>query len=245
MVTCYDHWSAKIIAQTDIDCILVGDSVAMVMHGYASTLHATTEMMALHTSAVARGAPQKFLVVDMPFPTFRRAIPAAMECIDSLMKAGAQAIKLEGVDGHEDVVRAIVGSGVPVMGHLGLTPQSIHQLGGFKVQGREEKSIEALRTQAQKLQELGCFGIVLECVPAQLAQEISLTLDIPTIGIGAGSQTDGQVLVLQDLLGMSSSFKPKFVRNFMSGEDTLKQALKAYHRAVTEKTFPTEAESYT
>lgn len=245
MVTCYDHWSARIIAQTDIDCILVGDSLAMVMHGYPSTLHATVEMMELHSRAVAKGAPDKFLVVDMPFSTFRRGIPAAMDCVDRLMKAGAQAIKLEGVEGHEDVVRAIVGSGVPVMGHLGLTPQSIHQLGGFRVQGREAQAVINLKRDAKTLQDLGAFSVVLECVPAQVATEISQDLSIPTIGIGAGPATDGQVLVLQDLLGMNPSFKPKFVRHFLNGEETVRNALKQYHAGVTEGTFPNNQESYT
>lgn len=245
MVTCYDHWSARIIAQTDIDCILVGDSLAMVMHGYPSTLHATVEMMELHSRAVSKGAPDKFLVVDMPFPTFRRGVPAAMDCVDRLMKAGAQAIKLEGVEGHEDVVRAIVGSGVPVMGHLGLTPQSIHQLGGFRVQGREPQAVTNLKRDARTLQELGAFSVVLECVPAHVATEISKDLSIPTIGIGAGAETDGQVLVLQDLLGMNPSFKPKFVRHFLNGEETLRNALKQYHQGVTEGTFPNNQESYT
>jgi 3-methyl-2-oxobutanoate hydroxymethyltransferase len=245
MVTCYDHWSARIIAQTDIDCILVGDSLAMVMHGFPSTLHATTDMMALHARAVSRGAPDKFLVVDMPFPTFRRGIPAALECVDQLMKAGAHAIKLEGVEGHEDVVRAIVGSGVPVMGHLGLTPQSIHQLGGFRVQGREAQAVTQLKQDARRLQELGAFSLVLECVPSHVAAEISQELSIPVIGIGGGSDTDGQVLVLQDLLGMNISFKPKFVRHFMNGEEQLRTALKHYHASVVEGSFPGTQESYT
>jgi 3-methyl-2-oxobutanoate hydroxymethyltransferase len=245
MVTCYDHWSARIIAQTDIECILVGDSLAMVVHGFPSTLHATVEMMALHTNAVARGAPDKFIVADMPFPTFRRGIPTAMECVDRLMKAGAHAIKLEGVEGHEDVVKAIVGSGVPVMGHLGLTPQSIHQLGGFRVQGRETQAVLNLKRDARALQELGAFSVVLECVPSQVASEITQDLTIPTIGIGAGKETDGQVLVLQDLLGMNPSFKPKFVRHFLNGEEQLRNALKHYHAGVSDGTFPSTNESYT
>lgn len=245
MVTCYDHWSARIIAQTDIDCVLVGDSVAMVMHGHPSTLHATVEMMELHTEAVTRGAPQKLIVADMPFPTFRRGIPEAMSCVDRLMKAGAQAVKLEGVQGHEEIVQTIVGSGVPVMGHLGLTPQSIHQLGGFRVQGREEKAIEALRRDALVLQELGAFSVVLECVPEKVASQITKDLEIPTIGIGAGAGTDGQVLVLQDLLGMNPSFKPKFVRHFLSGEETLRTALKSYHDGVVAGSYPAASESYT
>lgn len=244
MVTCYDHAFARILAATDVDCLLVGDSVAMVMHGHPSTLLADVPMMALHTAAVARGAPGKFLVADMPFPLARKGVAAALDCVDQLVKAGAQAVKLEGVEGQQEVVRAIVGSGIPVMGHLGLTPQSIHQLGGYRVQGREDKAAQALLRQARALEELGAFALVLECVPRALAGQVSDELAIPTIGIGAGPDTDGQVLVLQDLLGMNSAFKPKFVRTFLDGEKTLREAFMAYHRSVVEGSFPSEPESY-
>jgi 3-methyl-2-oxobutanoate hydroxymethyltransferase len=244
MVTCYDNWSAKIIDRSEVDLVLVGDSLAMVVHGFPTTLGATPEMMALHTAAVARGLTKKFLIADMPFPSFRKGIVAAMDCVDLLMKAGAHAVKLEGVDGHEDVVSQIVGSGVPVMGHIGLTPQSVHQLGGFRVQGRDEQVADRLVMQAKKLEELGACSVVLECVPSALAKRITQELTIPTIGIGAGSSCDGQVLVLHDLLGMSKEFRPKFVRPFAEGESVVLGALNNYHREVLGGTFPKEEESY-
>jgi 3-methyl-2-oxobutanoate hydroxymethyltransferase len=245
MVTCYDNWSAKIIDRSEVDLVLVGDSLAMVVHGFPTTLGATPEMMALHTAAVARGLTRKFLVADMPFPSFRKGIVAAMECVDLLMKAGAHAVKLEGVDGHENVVAQIVGSGVPVMGHIGLTPQSVHQLGGFRVQGRDEQVADRLVAQAKKLEELGACSVVLECVPSVLAARITKEVGIPTIGIGAGSMVDGQVLVLHDMLGMSKEFKPKFVRAFAEGESVVLNALNGYHHEVLGGTFPREEESYT
>jgi 3-methyl-2-oxobutanoate hydroxymethyltransferase len=244
MVTCYDHWSARLIEKTEIDCVLVGDSVAMVVHGYPSTVNATVEMLETHTAAVARGLKTKFIISDMPFLTFRKGVVSALDCVDRLMKAGAQAVKLEGIWGHEEAIDAIIRSGVPVMGHLGLTPQSIHQFGGFRVQGRNKEAAADLLAQAKKLQDLGCFSLVLECIPSGVAEEISSSLQIPTIGIGAGLDCDGQVLVLQDLLGMNFDFKPKFLRRFLSGESDLKEALNLYHQNVIKKTFPTAEESY-
>lgn len=244
MVTGYTFWEARILQQTAIDCILVGDSLAMVLYGHPTTLPATVEMMAQHTAAVARGAPQKFIVADMPFLSFRKGLKEAMDAVEKLMQAGAHAIKLEGVDGHEEVIQQIVQSGVPVMGHIGLTPQSFHGLGGFKVQGQTDQQKSVLLKQAQSLQDLGAFSVVLECVPSSLAKEISADLQIPTIGIGAGPDCDGQVLVLQDLLGMSSLFKPRFVRQFMSGEKSLVEALTSYNNAVKSKEFPSSEESY-
>jgi 3-methyl-2-oxobutanoate hydroxymethyltransferase len=244
LVTCYDSWSAKIVDQSDVDCVLVGDSCAMVMHGFPSTVHATLEMMTLHTAAVSRSMRTKFLIADMPFLSFRKGEQAALDAAGDLVRAGAHAVKLEGVWGHESAVEKIVGSGIPVMGHIGLTPQSIHGFGGFRVQGREEETARDLVAQAKKLEELGVFSLVLECVPSALAEEITKLLKIPTIGIGASSATDGQVLVLQDLLGMNSGFKPKFLRQFMNGEQSLKEALDAYGKAVREGTFPLEKESY-
>jgi 3-methyl-2-oxobutanoate hydroxymethyltransferase len=243
MVTCYDYTSARLLDRSEIDVVLVGDSVAMTMHGYSSTLNATTEMMALHTAAVARGT-QKFIVADMPFTSFRKGIVPALECVDALMKAGAHSVKLEGVYGHEDVISQIIGSGVPVMGHLGLTPQSIHQLGGFKVQGRDERMADDLVAQAKKLEELGAFSVVLECIPVTLAERITRELSIPTIGIGAGLGVDGQVLVWQDLLGLNPSFKPRFVRSFVDGQEALVGALNQFHRAIQDKEFPREKETY-
>lgn len=245
MVTCYDFWSARILDQTNIDCLLVGDSLSMVIYGHPSTLMATTEMMARHTEAVVRGAPTKFVVADMPFPSFRLGVVEAMKSVDQLMKAGAHAVKLEGAQGHEDVIKHIVQSGVPVFGHLGLTPQSIHQMGGFKVQGKTDVGAEHILKDALTLQDLGATVVVLECIPQSLAQKVTESLEIPTIGIGAGSQTDGQVLVLQDLLGMNMQFKPKFLKTYLDGEILVKDSVNEYVDEVKETQFPTEKEAYT
>lgn len=244
MVTSYDYWSAKIIEGSAIDCVLVGDSCAMVMHGFPSTVNATVEMIAFHTAAVARALKTKFLVADMPFLSVRKGLEPAMSAVEKLMQAGAQAVKIEGVWGHEDVVRQVVQSGVPVMGHIGLTPQSIHQFGGFKVQGKSEAAARDLLAQARRLEELGCFSLVLECVPAAVAAEITQALSIPTIGIGAGLAVDGQVLVLQDLLGMSDEFKPKFLKHFLAGHATVQQALDRFAGEAREGTYPGEKEIY-
>ncbi|MGK5086493.1 3-methyl-2-oxobutanoate hydroxymethyltransferase [Bdellovibrionota bacterium FG-2] len=245
MVTAYDTWSARIINESKIDCILVGDSGAMVMHGFSTTLPATSELMALHTAAVARGAPNKFIIGDMPFLSYRKGLRDAMNCVEALMRAGAHCVKLEGVEGHESIVSHIVQSGVPVMGHLGLTPQSVNSLGGMKVQAKQ--SAEALRliTNAKKLQELGCFSLVLECVPSEVAREVTAALSIPTIGIGAGPHTSGQVLVLQDLLGTNPGFKPKFLRTYLDLNALMRDALNHFDRDVKDAEFPSERESYT
>lgn len=244
MVTCYDNWSAKIIAETNIDSILVGDSLAMVVYGHPTTLSATSEMIARHVEAVSKGAPQKLLIADMPFPSFRMGVSEAMKSVDLFMKAGAHAVKLEGVAGHEDVIKHIVQSGVPVIGHLGLTPQSIHQFGGFKVQGKGQDAAERLLQDALILQEAGAFGVVLECVPMTLAKTVSETLSIPTIGIGAGPYVDGQVLVLQDLLGMNKYFKPKFLKTYLSGFENIAEALENFDSEVKSQSFPNESQSY-
>lgn len=243
-VTAYDYTTAKVVASSEVDGILVGDSAAMVMHGHPSTVHATTEMMALHTAAVVRGAPGKFVVADLPFLTYRKDLRTAMDAVQSLMQAGASAVKLEGIRGHEEIVERIVGSGVPVMAHIGLTPQSIHGLGGMKVQGRDTETARELLDQALLLEKLGCFSIVLECVPSALGSEITNALSIPTVGIGAGPETDGQVLVIQDLLGMNSEFQPKFLRRFLDGHATILGALNDYAGQVRARSYPSEKESY-
>jgi 3-methyl-2-oxobutanoate hydroxymethyltransferase len=244
MVTCYDYTFARLLAGSAIDGILVGDSAAMVMHGHPSTLFASVELMRLHTAAVQRGAPGKFLVADMPFLSFRKGLPAALDAASGLMTAGAHAVKLEGVDGHEDVIQRMVTSGIPVMGHLGLQPQSVHAYGGFRVQGRSGDSARDIARQATALEELGAFAIVLECVPANLAQEITGAVRIPTIGIGAGAGCDGQILVLPDLLGLTTDMRPKFVRPFLDGAGSVLGALAAFDAAVKGGTFPTGEESY-
>ncbi len=245
MVTCYDAWSARLIADSPIDAVLVGDSVAMVMHGYPDTVHATTRMMCDHTAAVRRGIGDTFVVTDMPFPAHRKGIAAAMECVDSIMKAGASAVKIEGIRGHADVISHIVQSGVPVMGHLGLTPQSVHQFGGYRIQGRDDASANAIEEDAIALQEAGAFAIVFECIPAELAGRITRKLQIPTIGIGSGPQCSGQILVLQDLLGMSKGFRPKFLRAHMEGADSIQSALAEYDHNVKAGHYPSPEESFT
>jgi 3-methyl-2-oxobutanoate hydroxymethyltransferase len=244
LITAYDAWSARLVARSNVDAILVGDSAAMVMHGHDTTLPATVALMALHTRAVASAANGKFIIADLPFLSFRKGVHAAMNAVGALATSGAQAVKLEGVDGHEDVIAHIVQSGVPVMGHLGLMPQSVHQLGGFRVQGRDEEAAERLRRQAHTLERLGCFTVVLECVPAALAARITAELTIPTIGIGAGAGTDGQVLVLQDIWGVDTSHTPRFVRRYLEGERLLTDALNEYDADVKQARFPCPRESY-
>jgi 3-methyl-2-oxobutanoate hydroxymethyltransferase len=245
MVTCYDYTFARLLSKTPIDGILVGDSAAMVIHGHSSTLSASVDLMRLHTEAVARGAPEKFLVADMPFLSFRKGLAAALDTAAALMTAGARAVKLEGVDGHEDVIRHMVQSGIPVMGHLGLQPQSLHTYGGFHVQGRSTESAQEIARQAATLDELGAFAIVLECVPAGLAQQITSAVRIPTIGIGAGAGCDGQILVLQDLLGLNVDFRPKFARAFIDGARCVQDSVTRFDEAVKAGTFPSPSESYT
>lgn len=245
MVTCYDFWSAQLVAESPVDCVLVGDSVAMILHGHPTTLAATVEMMALHTAAVSRGVRGKFIVADLPFPAIRCGLEPAMKAVDALMKSGAQAVKIEGIEGNEDIIRHLVESGVPVMGHLGLTPQSVHQLGGYRVQGREPSEAERLREDARRVQAARSFALVLECVPAPLAESISRELDIPTIGIGAGAGTDGQVLVLHDLLGLFKNVDPKFVREYLGGGRLVADALERFDQDVKSGAFPSAEESYT
>jgi 3-methyl-2-oxobutanoate hydroxymethyltransferase len=244
LVTCYDYTFARLLARSAIDAILVGDSAAMVVHGHDSTLHASIELMRLHTEAVTRGAGDKFVIADMPFLSFRKGVACALDSARLLMTAGAQAVKLEGVDGHEDVIERLVQSGIPVMGHLGMQPQSVHAYGGFRIQGRTEEQAERIRRQAGLLEELGAFAIVLECVPACLAQKITNGLRIPTIGIGAGAGCDGQILVLQDLLGLNVDFHPKFARPFCDGAANVLEALAHFDAAVKTGTFPAPEESY-
>jgi len=244
MLTCYDYTSARIVQDSDVDVILVGDSAAMVMHGYGTTIPASVEMMCQHIESVSRGTKNKFIVGDMPFLSFRQLLTDNMHAVASVMKAGAHAVKLEGIEGNVETITHTVKSGVPVMGHLGLTPQSVNQLGGYRVQGRGNGAAEKLREEALACERAGCFALVLECVPDDLAAEITASLNIPTIGIGAGAGTDGQVLVMQDLLGLSSDFKPKFVRKYLDGRSVLLDAFNAYASDVKNGSFPAADESY-
>ncbi len=238
VVAAYDALMARLLAASEADAILVGDSVAMVVHGHPDTVHATPEMMALHTAAVRRGAPDAVIITDMPFLSVRSGRSQAVLVAGEQMRAGATAVKIEGVAGHEDIIAHLVGSGIPVMGHLGLTPQSIHQLGGHRVQARSVDGALRLRHEAKLLEKLGAFAVVLECVPAALAAEVTRDLDIPTIGIGAGPDTAGQVLVLSDLLGMDASFRPAFARRYFDGAETVVAAINAFVRDVRGAKFP-------
>jgi len=244
LVTCYDYTFARLLSRTAVDGILVGDSAVMVMHGHPTTLSATVDLIRLHTEAVSRGSPNKFLIADMPFLSYRKGLAAALDSAQILLAAGALAVKIEGVDGHEDVIERLVQSGIPVMGHLGLEPQSVRAYGGFRIQGRSEESARDICRRARSLEQLGAFAMVLECIPASLAQEITDALRIPTIGIGAGVGCDGQILVLQDLLGLDPAFHPKFARPFLDGAPRVLDAVARFDQAVKAGTFPAEGESY-
>lgn len=244
MVTCYDTTMARLVAGSQVDAILVGDSLAQVIHGHSSTLNANTSLMALHTAAVSRANAMQFIVADMPFLSTRKGIKHSVEQVEKLMKAGAQAVKIEGADGHLQLIQHIVESGVPVMGHLGLTPQSIHQLGGPRVQGKQSAQAEKLLQDALALEQAGVFALVLECVPWSLAKKITEALSIPTIGIGAGAHTDGQILVLHDMLGLNQNFNPKFLKKYMAGAEAITSALNEFAKEVEQEQFPTMEQSY-
>lgn len=242
MIAAYDALMARLVAEAEADAILVGDSVAMVVHGFPSTIHATLDMMCAHVAAVRRGAPNMVVVGDMPFLTVRRGKHEAAVAAGALMQAGANAVKLEGVAGHEDVIAHLVGSGIPVMGHLGLTPQSVHQLGGYRLQGRAPAEAERLRLEARALEELGAFSFVLECVPEALATSITEERAIPSIGIGAGAGTAGQVLVLSDMLGLDPRFHPRFARRYLDGHELVREAVGNFARDVRGAKFPAREE---
>ena len=239
MLTCYDYPSACILAQSTIDCVLVGDSVAMVVHGHDTTITATMDMMVMHTRAVARGLTTQFLISDLPFLSYRMSQSHTLQCVQQLLQAGAHAVKLEGADVDAcQTIQHLVTSGVPVMGHIGLTPQCVHQLGGYRVQGREHEQALLLIQQAQRLEEAGCFALVVECIPATLAKTLTTALSIPVIGIGAGADTDGQVLVWHDLLGLQTLLKPRFVKRFADGNALILEAIQAYIDDVQHVRFP-------
>lgn len=244
VVTCYDYWSACIIEETQIDVVLVGDTSAMLMHGHSTTLPMTIDTLAMHVAAVARGINKKLIIGDLPFLSYRKGLYSTMKNIEKIMQAGAHAIKLEGATDDPGLIKHIVGSGVPVMGHIGLTPQAIHQLGGFCVQGTGAAAKEILLKQAKILEEAGCFSLVLECMPSQLAKKITESLSICTIGIGAGPHTDGQVLVLQDLLGLNPQFKAKFLKTYLDGFNLMKAALNEYDKEVKMAVYPGEEHLY-
>lgn len=239
MLTAYDYSMACMLDEAGVDMLLVGDSLGNVMLGYDSTLPVTMEDMIHHGRAVCRGAKRALVVVDMPFMSYQVSVEEAVRNAGRLMKeTGAQAVKLEGGTEVAAAVRAIVQAGIPVVGHLGLTPQSIHALGGFKVQGKDVAAAQKLLADAKVLEEAGVFALVLECVPAALAAKVSDSIGIATIGIGAGAGCDGQVLVTHDLLGMYGDFQPKFVKRYAELAGQIRTAVERYRGEVRERSFP-------
>ena len=245
MLTAYDYSTAKLINAAGINLILVGDSLGNVILGYEDTISVTMEDMIHHAKAVAKGAPDALVVVDMPFMSYQTSAYDAVVNAGRLMKEGrANAVKLEGGKEVCPQIEAIVKASIPVCAHLGLTPQSINALGGYKVQGKTESDAQKLIDDAKAVQEAGASMLVLECVPAELAAKITKTLHIPTIGIGAGNQCDGQVLVYQDMLGMFTDYVPKFVKQFAGVGETMKKAFKEYMEEIQSGAFPAEEHSY-
>ncbi len=239
MLTAYDYSTAKLMDEAGINGILVGDSLGMVVLGYEDTLPVTMEDMIHHTAAVCRGAKNTLVVGDMPFMSYQVSVEEAVYNAGRLMKEGrCQAVKLEGGASVCPQIRAITNASIPVMAHIGLTPQSINAFGGFKVQGKSEEAAKKLLEDAKAVEEAGAFAVVLECVPAKLAELISKSISIPTIGIGAGAGCDGQILVYQDMLGLFSDFTPKFVKKYANVGETMTQAFRDYIADVQEGSFP-------
>jgi 3-methyl-2-oxobutanoate hydroxymethyltransferase len=245
MLTAYDYPTACLLDEAGIDMLLVGDSLGNVVLGYEDTLPVTMDEMIHHTRAVSRGARRAMVVGDMPFMSYQISLSDALLNAGRFLKeGGAQAVKLEGGSERTDVVRALVETGIPVVGHLGLTPQSVHQLGGFRMQGRDEAAARRLIEDALALEAAGIFALVLECVPAQLAAQVTDRLQVPTIGIGAGPGCDGQVLVIHDMLGLAVRRVPKFVRQYASLGSIIKDAARAYQEDVRRGRFPASEHCY-
>jgi len=244
MLTAYDYTFARMVDEAGVDVVLVGDSLGMPVLGYPTTLPVSMEDMIRHTQAVSRGVKKALLVSDMPFLSFQTSKEEAVRNAGILLKSGAEAVKLEGGKVVAEIVKTLVGFGIPVMGHLGLTPQSVNLFGGYKVQGKTEHASELLLEEAKMLEEAGCFSIVLECIPAQLAKKISQALKIPTIGIGAGNGCDGQVLVIYDCLGLNPDFHPKFVKRFAHLWEEGLKGIQAYIQEVKARSFPDADHSF-
>lgn len=243
-LTAYDVPTARVLDESGIPVLLVGDSLGMVVLGYDSTVPVTLDEMAHHTRAVARGARRALVVADMPFGSYQGGQDEAVANAVRLMKEGAHAVKLEGGGRSVALTERLVEAGVPVMGHVGLTPQSVHQLGGYRVQGRDDATADRLMAEAGALADAGAFAVVLECVPADLADRITRTISAPTIGIGAGAGCDGQVLVIHDLLGLSEGPKPRFVKAYANLRDHIADAAKAYQAEVRDGDFPGPEHTY-
>ena len=245
MLTAYDYTFAKLLDSAGIDVLLVGDSASNVMAGHETTLPITLDQMIYHASSVIRGVTRALVVVDLPFGTYQSDPKTALRSATRIMKeSGAHAIKLEGGKEEAESIRRIVNAGIPVMGHLGLTPQSIHQFGSFALRAKEEAEAQKLKEDAKLLEQLGCFAIVLEKIPAKLAEEVAKSVRIPIIGIGAGSAVDGQVLVMHDMLGMSNEFHPKFLRKYANLQEIINEAVTHYIQDVKAVEFPNENEQY-
>lgn len=245
MLTAYDYTTARLLDEAGVNTILVGDSLGNVILGYEDTISVTVEDMIHHSAAVARGAKNALVVTDLPFMSYQTSVYDAVVNAGRLMKEGrAGAVKLEGGKEVCPQIEAIVSAGIPVVAHLGLTPQSINTFGGFKVQGKTEAAAKKLIEDAKAVEEAGAFLLVLECVPAKLAKLVTESINIPTIGIGAGAGCDGQVLVIYDMLGMFSDFKPKFVKHFANAGDMIREAVKAYIAEIDDGTFPAEEHCY-
>jgi 3-methyl-2-oxobutanoate hydroxymethyltransferase len=244
-VTAYDYASARLVDEAGLDVVLVGDSLAMVMQGHENTLAVTMDEMLLYTRGVRRALRRALLVADMPFGSYQTDEHAGVEnAVRFVKEAGAEAVKLEGGRERSKLVRRLVDAQIPVMGHLGLTPQSVHRMGGYKVQGKTMEAIDELRIDALALQQAGCFALVLEGVPRELARIVTEELQIPTIGIGAGPDCDGQILVLHDIMTMTFSAPAKFVRRYADVAGVMRGALAEYKHDVESRAFPSDAESY-
>lgn len=245
MITAYDYTFAKLLDSAGIDVLLVGDSASNVMAGHETTLPITLDQMIYHASSVVRGVSRALIVVDLPFGTYQSDPKKALRSAIRIMKeSGAHAIKLEGGKEEAESIKRIVNAGIPVMGHLGLTPQSIHQFGSFALRAKEEAEAQKLKEDTKLLEQLGCFAIVLEKIPATLAEEVAKSVHIPIIGIGAGSAVDGQVLVMQDMLGMSNEFQPRFLRKYANLQEVITNAVSHYIEDVKSVDFPNEKEQY-
>lgn len=245
MVTAYDYSMAKIMDDAEVDVILVGDSASNVMAGHETTLPITLEQMIYHAQSVVRAVRRSLIVVDLPFGTYQSNPKKALDSAVKIMKmSGAHAIKLEGGEEAKEAIKRIIASGIPVMGHLGLMPQSIYKYGTYTVRAKEEEEAEKLIKDAHLLEKLGCFGIVLEKIPASLAEEVASSVRIPIIGIGAGGKVDGQVLVSHDLLGITKDFHPRFLRRYADLYTDMKNAVQAYSKDVKSGDFPNEKEQY-
>ena len=245
MLTAYDYSTAQVLEQAEIDGILVGDSLAMVALGYENTYNITIDEMTVFVKAVARGAKNSFIIGDMPFMSYNLSVAQGLENASKMIKAGASSVKLEGCNDHIlTLIKRCVESGIPVLGHLGFTPQLMNTIGGHKIQGKTSEKIEEILTSAKKLEEAGCFAIVLELMPEESAKYVTENLNIPTIGIGAGKYCSGQIVVTDDILGKFTDFAPKFVKKYANLHDTVLNAVEEYIAEVKNELFPSEKESF-